>query len=55
MATKKAARASWDKLSYTHRREHVEHVEDARRPETRRRRIEKSIQMLAAGRKEPRG
>lgn len=49
------ARAVWDKLSYTHRREHVEHVEDAKRPDTRRRRIEKSIQMLAAGRKGPRG
>ena len=49
------ARATWDKLSYTHRREHVEHVEDAKRPETRRRRLEKSIALLAAGRKEPRG
>lgn len=48
------ARAVWDKLSYTHRREHVEHVEGAKRPETRRRRIEKSIALLAAGRKEPR-
>lgn len=50
----KEARAAWDKLSFTHRREHVEHIEEAKRPETRRRRIEKSIQMLAAGRKEPR-
>lgn len=48
------ARAVWDKLSYTHRREHVEHVEDAKKPETRQRRIEKSIAQLAAGKKEPR-
>jgi hypothetical protein len=48
------ARATWDKLSFTHRREHVEHVEEAKRPETRRRRIEKSIQLLAAGKKEVR-
>ncbi|MBV9924117.1 MAG: DUF1905 domain-containing protein [Acidobacteria bacterium] len=48
------ARATWDKLSYTHRREHVEHIEEAKRPETRLRRIEKSIQMLAEGRKEAR-
>jgi hypothetical protein len=48
------ARATWDKLSFTHRREHVEHVEEAKRPETRRRRIEKSIRLLAAGKKEPR-
>lgn len=49
-----AARAAWDKLSYTHRREHVEHVEDAKKPETRQRRIEKSVAQLAAGKKEPR-
>ena len=48
------ARAVWDKLSYTHRREHVEHIEEARRPETRLRRIEKSVALLAAGHKEPR-
>jgi hypothetical protein len=50
----KGAGAVWDKLSYTHRREHVEHIEDAKKPETRQRRIEKSVSMLAAGRKEPR-
>lgn len=50
----KAAHATWDQLSYTHRREHVEHIEDAKKPETRQRRIEKSISLLAAGRKEPR-
>jgi hypothetical protein len=48
------ARAVWDKLSYTHQREHVEHIEEARRPETRERRIEKSVALLAAGKKEPR-
>ena len=51
----KAARAAWDKLSYTHQREHVEHLEDAKKPETRRRRLEKSIALLAAGTKGPRG
>ena len=48
------AQAAWDKLSYTHRREHAEHIEEAKKPETRLRRIEKSVRMLAAGRKEPR-
>jgi hypothetical protein len=48
------AKATWDKLSYTHRREHVEHIEEARKPETRLRRIEKSVELLAAGRKEAR-
>jgi hypothetical protein len=50
----KEARATWDKLSYTHRREHVEHIEEAKKPETRLRRIEKSLTLLAAGKKEPR-
>ena len=49
------ARATWDRLSYTHQREHVEHVEGAKRPDTRQRRIENSIKLLAAGRRETRG
>ncbi len=49
------ARAAWEKLSYRHRREYAEHIEEARRHETRRRRIEKSIRLLADGRREPRG
>ena len=48
------ARAAWDKLSYTHRREHVEHIEEAKKPETRRRRVEKSVALLAAGKREAR-
>ena len=49
------ARATWDKLSYTHQREHVQSIEDAKKPETRQRRIENSVRLLGAGRKEPRG
>ena len=48
------ARATWDKLSFTHRREHVEHIEGAKKSDTRQRRLEKSIALLAAGRREPR-
>jgi hypothetical protein len=48
----RAAREAWERLSYTHRKEHVRAVEEAKRPETRARRIEKSIALLAAGRKE---
>ena len=48
----KEARATWDKLSYTHRKEHVRAVEEAKRPETRARRIERSISMLATGKKD---
>ncbi|HEY0546474.1 MAG TPA: YdeI/OmpD-associated family protein [Pyrinomonadaceae bacterium] len=47
----KEARAIWDKLSYTHRKEHVKAIEEAKRPETRTRRIEKAITQLAAGKK----
>lgn len=55
LETSEAARATWERLSYTHRREYAEHIEEAKRPETRQRRIEKSIRLLAAGGKEPRG
>ncbi|MBV8857277.1 MAG: DUF1905 domain-containing protein [Acidobacteria bacterium] len=48
------ARATWDNLSYTHQREHVEHIEAAKKPETRRRRIAKSVELLASGKREPR-
>jgi hypothetical protein len=46
-----AAEAAWDKLSYTHQKEHARAVEGAKRPETRVRRIEKAIQQLAEGKK----
>lgn len=48
----KAARAAWDELSYTHRREYAELIEGAKRPETRARRVAKTISQLAAGKKE---
>lgn len=45
----KAARAAWDKLSFTHQREHVEAIEEAKKPETRARRVEKALEMLKGG------
>ena len=39
----KAAQAAWDKLSYTNRKEIVQAIEGAKRPETRTRRIEKAL------------
>ena len=42
----KAAQAAWDKLSYTHRKEYVKAIEEAKKPETRQRRIEKAIAQL---------
>jgi hypothetical protein len=39
-------REAFDKLSYSHRREHVNAVNDAKKPETRARRIAKALEML---------
>ena len=47
----KAAPPAWDRwqeLSFTHQREHAEAVEGAKKPETRARRIAKSVEMLRA-------
>jgi uncharacterized protein YdeI (YjbR/CyaY-like superfamily) len=47
----KAAPPAWDRwreLSYSHQREHVEAIEEAKRPETRARRIESAAAMIAA-------
>lgn len=50
-AIKKAgASAAWEKLAYSHRKEHVRAVEEAKKPETRVKRIEKTIEMLKPGR-----
>ncbi|HKX32812.1 MAG TPA: YdeI/OmpD-associated family protein [Blastocatellia bacterium] len=38
----------WQELSFTHQREHVEAIEGAKKPETRARRIESAVHMLAS-------
>jgi hypothetical protein len=48
LKTNRVARAAWDALSFTHKREHAEALLDAKKPETRTRRLEKTIQMLLA-------
>ncbi len=45
------ARQTFDRLSYSHRRQHVLAIEDAKTPETRQRRIAKSVAMLHDGRR----
>ena len=40
------ARTAYDRLAYSHRREHVRAIESAKKPETRARRIEKALAML---------
>jgi hypothetical protein len=47
------ARAAFDGLSFTHQREYAEWVAEARRAETRRRRVEQAVQMLRDGRRHP--
>jgi hypothetical protein len=37
----------WRQLSYSHQREHVEAIEEAKKPETRVRRIQNAIRMIA--------
>jgi hypothetical protein len=45
------ALTNFERLSYSHRKAYVEWIEEAKRTETRRRRIEKAIEMLSEGRK----
>ena len=45
---RKSVKALWDKLSYTHRKEYIGAIEDAKKPETRARRIAKAVEMIAA-------
>jgi hypothetical protein len=40
------ARPAYDRLACTHKREHILAIEDAKKPETRVRRIEKAVEML---------
>jgi hypothetical protein len=47
----KAAPPAWERwreLSYSHQREHVEALVGAKKPETRRRRLEAAVRMIAA-------
>ncbi len=41
-------------LAFTHQREYHQWIEQAKRPETRTKRIQKMLEMLKAGRKDPR-
>jgi Bacteriocin-protection, YdeI or OmpD-Associated/Domain of unknown function (DUF1905) len=51
LAADPEARAQWDRLSYTHRREHVEAIEEAKREDTRLRRVEQALAILREGRR----
>ena len=49
LATDPAAETAFAELSFTHRREYVEWVEEAKRPETRSRRIAGTVERVLAG------
>lgn len=49
LATNAVARATFDALSYSNKRWHVLNIEGTKNPETRQRRIEKSIATLREG------
>ena len=49
--SEKEARVAFDKLSYTHQREYVTWINDAKKDETRQNRIIKTIEMLKKGKK----
>ena len=46
IATDPKAKEAWEKLSFTHQKEHVRAIEDAKRPETREKRIAAMLDML---------
>ena len=50
LAKDASARTRFEALSYTPRREHAQWVADAKKPETRQRRVAQVIEMLTAGR-----
>jgi len=53
LAADSEARAAFDRLSYTHRREYAEWVSGAKHEETRRARLERTAAMLRDGVKHP--
>jgi hypothetical protein len=53
LAADPEVRAAFEGLSFTHQREYAEWVAEARREETRRRRVDQAVEMLRDGRRHP--
>jgi uncharacterized protein YdeI (YjbR/CyaY-like superfamily) len=53
LAANSGARAAFEGLSYTHRREYAEWIGEGKGPETRERRAARALEMLEAGRRHP--
>lgn len=45
---RRSVKAIWDRMSYTHRKERIRAIEEAKKPATRARRIAKAVEMIAA-------
>jgi len=52
LATDTTAQAFFERLAYTHQKEYVKWIEEAKRPETRQARIIKTVEMLKQGKRE---
>ncbi|MDF2694893.1 MAG: hypothetical protein K0S65_3276 [Labilithrix sp.] len=46
-----AARTAWEALSFSHKREHAQALLDAKKPETRERRLAKTLEALVSSKK----
>ena len=53
LATVPKAKAQWSDLTPIARRDFISWIDSAKQPETRRRRIERACEMLAAGKRRP--
>ena len=53
LAKNAKARAQFDPLAFTHKREYVTWILEAKKPETRTARLAKTVEMLAKGKKNP--
>jgi Bacteriocin-protection, YdeI or OmpD-Associated/Domain of unknown function (DUF1905) len=51
LAVDDVARATFEAMAYTHRKEFAQWVDEAKREETRRRRVVKAVEMLRQGKK----
>ena len=50
---KAAARAAWDKLAYSHKKEYAQWIAEAKREETKTKRLQQALVMLREGSKGP--
>lgn len=49
LAKNKAAKATWDRFAPSHKKEYINWITEAKKEETRLRRIEKAVAMIAEG------